>query len=216
MNERDRRVRLERARLYVCLGVMDAGAALAAFLDEILAAGVDIVQLRDKNADTVTQARAAEFFAVASVRHDALFVVNDRADLAIAAGADGVHLGQNDLSPVSARALVGSGMLIGRSTHSPQEIERAHAEPVDYLGVGPVHATPTKPGRAGTGLGLVRVAADVARFPWFVTGGMDAATLPEALAAGLRRAVVVRAIIESAAPAEAVRAMRAILNAQED
>lgn len=207
----DRRERLARARLYLCCGARDAGEGLEAFLDAVLGAGVDVVQLRDKEADVTTQLRAAERFRAAADRHGALFVMNDRADLAIAAGADGVHVGQDDLPPGRARALVGPDLLVGRSTHAPAEIVAAAREPVDYIGVGPVHATPTKPGRPGVGLELLRVAARAATVPWFVTGGMDAGSIPEAAAAGATRFVVVRAITETADPAAAVRAVRAAI-----
>ena len=181
-------------------------------LDAVLEAGVDVVQLREKEADASAQLRAAEAFRAAADRHGALFVMNDRADLALASGADGVHVGQDDLPPAAARALVGADMLIGRSTHTSQEIERAAREEVDYLGVGPVHETPTKPGRPGTGTGLIETAVTTAGVPWFVTGGMDAATIPAARAAGATRFVVVRAITEADDPGAAVRAIRAAID----
>lgn len=207
----DRRARLQQARLYLCVGVRDD---LEEFLDAVLGAGVDVVQLRDKHADAAVQLRAAEVFRATCDRHGALFIVNDRADLAVAAGADGVHVGQDDLPPEQARALVGSELLVGRSTHAASEVRAANTESVDYIGVGPVRATPTKPGRPGVGIDLVHVAAIESRHPFFVTGGMDRETIPEVLAAGARGVVVVRAITESADPAAVVRGLRAALDAR--
>jgi len=203
----ERRERLARATLYLCTPVRQD---LPAFLDAVLAAGVDVVQLRDKDADARTQLSAARAFRDACDRHRALFVVNDRADLALAAGADGVHVGQDDLPPARARALVGPGLLVGLSTHAPGEIESAAAEPIDYLGVGPVNATPTKPGRPGVGLELLTIAARMT-LPWFVTGGMGPTTIPGAVAAGARRFVVVRAITEAPDAAAAVRAIKGVI-----
>jgi len=204
----ERRARLGAARLYLCTAIRDD-----TFLNAALGAGVDMIQLRDKDADAVSQLRAAERFRAAADRHGALFIFNDRADLAIAANADGVHVGQEDLPPHAARALVGPDMLIGRSTHSDDELRRAHDEPVDYIGVGPVSATPTKPGRPGVGLALIRSAAAHATLPWFVTGGMDAHTIPSIKAEGATRFVVVRAITEADDAAEAVRAIRVAIDA---
>ncbi len=209
MNGAQRRARLKDARLYLCTPIRDD---LAAFLNDVLDAGVDVVQLRDKHADAHTLLRAAEVFRETADRHAALFVMNDRADLALACGADGVHVGQDDLPPDIVRDLVGEDLLVGFSTHSEEQLERANEQPADYFGVGPVHATPTKPGREGTGLELVRVAARIAKVPWFVTGGMDAMTLPAAMDAGCTRAVVVRAITEAGDPATAAAKIAQILN----
>ena len=202
-----RRARLADARLYLCTGIRDE-----AFLDAVLDAGVDIVQLREKEAEAVDILRAAEDVRKACERHDALFIMNDRADLAVAAGADGVHLGQEDLPPAEARAIVGPDAIVGRSTHLMSELRLAHDEPVDYIGVGPVHPTPTKPGRPGIGLDLIATAAREARLPWFVTGGMNAQTIPEVQAAGAERVVVVRAITDAEDPAAAVRRLRAVID----
>lgn len=204
----ERRERLARAQLYLCVGIRPD---LPDFLDAVLAAGVDVVQLREKRADADRQIEAAAVFESAARRHGALFVVNDRADVAIAAGADGVHLGQEDPAPAEVRTLCGGEMLIGRSTHDAGQVREALAEQVDYLGVGPVHETPTKPGRRGVGLGPVRLAAAEVSAPWFVTGGMTSTTIPEAAAAGARRFVVVRAIADAPDPAAAVRELRTVV-----
>lgn len=210
MKPEDRKERLRRAQLYLCTDIRDRGAELAEFLDAVLDAGVDIVQLREKHADARAQLEAAAIFREACDRHDALFIMNDRADLAATAKADGVHVGQDDLPPAAARALLGPHAIIGHSTHNPDELARALHEPIDYLGVGPVNPTPTKPGRPGTGLDYVRTAAH-APIPWFVTGGMNAHTIPPAIAAGAHRFVIVRAITESPNPAAAAKELRALL-----
>lgn len=199
-----RRERLASARVYLCADRRGGSAGdLAAFLDEVLAGGVDVVQLRDKTATPDEARAAAEVFRRAALAHDALFVVNDDARLAAAVDADGVHVGQDDQPPSEARDIVGAERIVGRSTHATGEIDRALAEDCDYLGVGPVHATPTKEGRAPVGLGPVRHAARASDRPFFVTGGMDAATAPEAIAAGARGIVVVRALTEAPEPGAA-------------
>jgi thiamine-phosphate pyrophosphorylase len=204
----DRRARLERARLYL---VCDARPA--EFLRAALAGGVDVLQLRDKAADDAAILRAAETFRACCDGAGALFLVNDRPDLAVAAGADGVHVGQADMAPARARATVGPDMLVGRSTHSPAQLDAATG--VDYAAVGPVHATPTKPGRPAVGLEPVRHAAAHAQVPWFAIGGIDAETIEPVLEAGARRVVVVRAIADAADPEAAARALRGALDRQE-
>jgi thiamine-phosphate pyrophosphorylase len=141
-----------------------------------------------------------------------LFVVNDRPDVALAARADGVHLGQNDLPPDVARRILGPDAIVGLSCHTPQDHERAAPE-VDYVTAGPVHATPTKPGRPGVGLDLVRHAASRVELPWFAIGGIDPSNVREVVEAGATRVVVVRAVTEAADPAEAVRELLAALSA---
>ncbi len=206
-----RRARLALASLYLCVGARDD---LGEFLDAVLGAGVDVVQLRDKQATATELLEAGAIMRDRCRAHEALFVVNDRADIAVALDADGVHVGQDDLPPDLARAIVGREMLIGRSTHVLHEVDDAIADPdVDYLGVGPVHATPTKPGRPGTGLGLVGYVARATRAPFFVTGGMDARTIPETRAAGARGFVVVRAIADAPDPVAATRAIRVAIGA---
>lgn len=207
MNATERRARLHDARLYLCTGIRDD---LPKFLDRVLRAGVDVVQLRDKRASLPALRDAARIFNDAARAHGALFIVNDDPELASEVGADGVHVGQEDIDPSKAREIVGGAAIVGRSTHTEAEIVRAIGEPVDYLGVGPVNETPTKPGRAGTGPELAAFARTYARIPFFVTGGMTAATIPLVDA---HRFVVVRAITESPDPAGAVRALRAAIDA---
>ncbi len=204
------RQRLADARLYLCTDARRDTDDLADFVDAALAGGVDIVQLRDKHAglpglEARDELAALETIAKACARHGALFAVNDRADIAVAAGADILHLGQDDLPVEIARRIVGDDMLIGRSTHSIAQAEAAEVEPgVDYFCTGPCWPTPTKPGRPAPGLDLVRAVADrQVQRPWFAIGGIDADRLPQVLAAGASRVVVVRALTDSADPREA-------------
>jgi thiamine-phosphate pyrophosphorylase len=205
----DRRDRLARARLYL---VCDRRPE--AFLRAALASGVDILQLRDKEAGDEQVLEAARVFRRVADEHGALFVLNDRPDLAVAAGADGVHVGQDDTPVSEARAVVGADRIVGLSTHSPDQI--AAARGVDYIAVGPVYATPTKPGRPAVGLELIRHAAVHAPHPWFAIGGIDGRTVGAVAAAGARRAVVVRAITEADDPRAAARVLREALVGQEE
>jgi thiamine-phosphate pyrophosphorylase len=204
-----RRERLARARLYLVSDARQSQGDLEDFLDVVLGAGVDIVQLREKNAEAGDLLRWSMAFRAASDRHEALFVLNDRPDVALAAGADGIHLGQNDLDASVARKIVGPDLIIGLSTHSPDEYDAASPD-ADYLCAGPVHETPTKPGRRATGVEFVGHAASRERDgteprPWFAIGGIDGVTLPDVIAAGASRVAVVRAITEGEDPAAAVR-----------
>ncbi len=201
-----RRDRLARARLYLVCDRRPAD-----FLRAALAGGVDLVQLRDKTATDDELRAAAETFRSCCDEAGALFLFNDRPDLAVASGADGVHVGQDDMAPAEARAVVGPQRLVGRSTHTTAQIDAA--TDVDYIAVGPVHATPTKPGRPAVGLEAVRHAAEHARVPWFAIGGLDPDNVGEAIAAGARRVVVVRAITDAADPQAAARALRGALDA---
>jgi thiamine-phosphate pyrophosphorylase len=210
-----RRARLARARLYLVTDARQAQGDLKDFLDVVLGAGVDIVQLREKHAEAGDLLRWSKAFRAASDRNDALFVLNDRPDVALAAGADGVHVGQNDLDASVVRKFVGPDIIIGLSTHSPDEYDTAPPD-ADYLCAGPVHATPTKPGRPATGIEFVSHAALRARDgserrPWFAIGGIDPTTIPDIVAAGATRIVVVRAITAAADPGEAARILLAEL-----
>jgi thiamine-phosphate pyrophosphorylase len=200
----NRRERLKRARLYVVTG---GRPDLAGFLEEILSAGVDIVQLREKEAEAGDLLRWGETFRRASDRHGALFIVNDRPDVARALQADGVHLGLNDMPPAAAREILGPEAIIGVSTHAPDQWDAAPSD-ADYLCAGPVWETPTKPGRPAAGLEYIRHAAESGeRRPWFAIGGIDAGNLPQVIDAGATRIVVVRAVTESADPRTAVRSL---------
>jgi thiamine-phosphate pyrophosphorylase len=200
----DPRDRIASARLYL---VCDARPR--AFLDAALRGGVDIVQLRDKTLDDEELMEAASVFRKAADRAGALFILNDRPDLVEWCCADGVHIGQEDGSVADARAEVGPDRIVGRSTHAPGQGAAADADPdVDYLAVGPVHATPTKPGRRPAGLEYVAWAAAHVTTPWFAIGGLDAGNVGEVIARGARRIVVVRAIADAEDPAAAARELR--------
>ena len=201
------RERIAGARLYL---VCDARPR--EFLAAALRGGVDVVQLRDKTLGDEGLVSAAREFRAAADAHGALFVLNDRPDLVEACAADGVHVGQDDGEPAAARAAIGPDRIVGRSTHAPGQADAAEADPdVDYLAVGPVHVTPTKPGRPAAGLDYVAYAAAHARKPWFAIGGLDAGNVREVVAQGAGRVVVVRAIADAEDPEAAARALRAAL-----
>ena len=206
----DLRERLAAARLYLCTDGRRERGDLAQFLEAVLAAGVDIIQLREKELEAAEELALLSVFADACRRHGRLLAVNDRADVALAAGADVLHLGQDDLPVPVARQILGPGPLIGRSSHSPaQSSAAATEEGVDYFCAGPVWTTPTKPGRPSTGLSLL-ASLGVER-PWFAIGGISLARLDSVLDAGATRVVVVRAITEADDPAAAATAFAARL-----
>ena len=201
------RDRLATARLYLCTDSRSATGDLEEFADAVLAGGVDVLQLREKGLEARQELAALEVLADACARHGRLLAVNDRADLAAVAGADVLHVGQDDLAPAVARRFVGAATVIGASTHSPGQTDAAREDPdVDYFCVGPTWTTPTKPGRPAAGLALVEHAAAQGRTkPWFAIGGVDHETLDDVLRAGARRVVVVRAITEADDPGDAAR-----------
>ena len=203
----DRRARLARARLYL---VSDAGMADHA-VEAALAGGVDMLQLRDPALDDRALLQVAGRWRAACDRHGALLWVNDRADLALAAGADGVHVGQDDEDVAAVRERVGDDVLIGLSTHSPEQLDAGVDSGADQLSVGPVWETPTKPGRPAAGLAYVRhAAARRPPVPWFAIGGIDRANAPEVAEAGAERVVVVRAVRDAPDPGAAAAALRAV------
>lgn len=228
---------LASARLYLCTDARERQGDLAEFLDAVLGAGVDIVQLRQKGMEARAELAALESFADACARHGKLFAVNDRADVAAAAGADILHLGQDDLPVSAGRRIIGPAPCLGRSTHDRAQVDAALAELTaygpGYFCVGPCWPTPTKPGRHAPGLDLVEYAASVAPQagfdgedaagtapdtdlaaaapPWFAIGGIDADSVGAVLAAGARRIVVVRAITEAADPVAATRELVGLL-----
>jgi thiamine-phosphate pyrophosphorylase len=193
---------LEDARLYFVTGIVPERTLAAA-----LAGGVDVVQLREKLAGDEEIVRAGRLFRRLTRDAGALFVVNDSPELALRCEADGVHVGQDDLPVAQVRALVGDDLLVGLSTHSPEQLRAAAG--VDYVGVGPVYATPTKAGREPVGLELVREAARSAKVPWFAIGGIDEANAAEVVAAGAERIAVVRAIRDADDPRAAAARLRA-------
>jgi thiamine-phosphate pyrophosphorylase len=201
-----RRERLARARLYlVSDGGMDDDA-----LEAALVGGVDMVQLRDPALDDdALLARVASWRALCDA-HDTLLWINDRPDLALRAGADGVHIGQDDMPVAEARSIGGPDLLVGLSTHSPAQLEAGIEAGADQLSVGPVWETPTKPGRPATGLDYVRAAAALRPpQPWFAIGSIDGGNVDEVAAAGAERVVVVRAIRAAADPGAAAAFLRA-------
>ncbi|MDF9875057.1 thiamine phosphate synthase [Cellulosimicrobium cellulans] len=204
------RTRLADARLYLCTDAREERGDLEDFLRAALAGGVDVVQLRDKTLDVARELELQGLVARVAAEHDALWAVNDRADVARLTGAPVVHMGQGDLPVPAVRSLLGAAPVLGRSTHSADQAAAAEADPdVDYFCVGPLWATPTKPGRAAVGLDLLRaVAATRPTTPWFAIGGVDADRLDTVLDAGATRVVVVRAITQANDPEAAARALR--------
>jgi len=201
-----RRERLAGSRLYLCTPIRPD---LASFAEAVLGAGVDLIQLRDKQAEAGPLLEASAVLRAAAERHDALFAVNDRADIALAAGADVLHLGQDDLPLTWARRILGEDVLLGRSTHDLGQATTAASEPWDYLVAGPVWATATKPGRPATGTALIEaVAALDPPQPWFAIGGITPDSLHELTTAGATRVVVVRVITDAPDPAAATRTLR--------
>ena len=191
----DRRARLASSRLYFVTDRVDE-------VDAALAGGADIVQFR--------RGASPAGFREAAHRHGALFVVNDDPELALALGADGVHVGQDDMPVDEVRALVGLDLLIGLSTHTPEQFDAGLASEADYLSAGPLHETPTKPGRRATGYELLRHAAGAPK-PWFAIGGIESGNIREVIDAGAERVAVVRAIRDAADPEAAARELREAL-----
>ena len=210
----ERRARLRDACLYLVCGVPGEPpdpAPLPDLLRAAAAGGTDIFQLREKRLADEELTAVADALRALCERIGMLFIVNDRPGVAAEVGADGVHVGQEDLPVEEVREIVGPEMLIGLSTHAEAEIDAVDPALVDYIGVGPVHETPTKQGRPAVGVELVRYAAANARVPFFAIGGLNAGNIAEVTAAGAQRAVVLRAIAEAADPEAAARELRAAL-----
>lgn len=206
-----RRERLRTARLYFVCEAMPRGADPEPLLRAALGGGADIVQLRDKQVDRELLERSARTFRRLCDTHGALFVVNDDPYLARACGADGVHVGQDDMPPEEARDVLGPEAIVGLSTHSAEQLAASAAAPVDYVSAGPIWETPTKEGRPGVGLEYVRHAAERAPHPFFAIGGIDTTNAAEVVAAGARRLCVVRAIRDAGDPLAAAEALRVAL-----
>ncbi len=214
----ERRARLAAARLYLVCDAKPGGRELPDVVREAVAGGVGVVQLRDKQLGDEELTAVANAARALCERLGALLIVNDRPLVAREAGADGVHVGQDDMPVADAREQVGPDMLVGLSTHAESEIDAAAASTadgtplVDYIGVGPVHETPTKAGRAAVGVELVRYAAAHATVPFFAIGGLDATNVGDVIAAGASRAVVLRAIADADDPQAAARELRELLD----
>ncbi|TMC43398.1 MAG: thiamine phosphate synthase [Chloroflexi bacterium] len=208
-----RREKLSRMRLYLITGDQGGEVETARIVEAALEGGASVIQLRKK-----TMAKGEQYSIARALRrltqlHGALFIVNDHADIAIAADADGVHLGQDDLPPSAVRELPGfDGRLIGRSTHSLEQAKGAIGEGADYLAVGPVYPTPTKAGRPPVGTALVSDVAAIADRPFLAVGGIDDENAPAVVEAGARAIAVVRAVYDAADPAEAARRLREIIS----
>jgi thiamine-phosphate pyrophosphorylase len=199
----DRRKRLQEAVLYL---VCDERAD--AFLSAALRGGVDIVQLRMKDGTEEAILAAAHRYRPLCREAGALLIINDRPDLAAEVDADGVHVGQDDVDVAEARSLVGEERLVGLSTHSPAQLDASARAGLDYIGVGPVNATPTKPGRPAVGLELIAYAARRASVPFFAIGGIGTANASAVRAAGAQRIAVVRALTEADDVEAAARRLR--------
>ena len=197
-------------RLYLCT---PDRPDLEEFLEAVIEGGVDTVQLRDKVADARTIVGRAKVAAEVCRRHGVPFVLNDRPDLALEVGADGVHVGQDDATVELCRRLLGGDGIVGLSTHAPAELDAAIGEQVSYLSAGPVEPTPTKPGRPGTGLDYVTYATSRSPVPVCITGGVCTSSVGALAAAGARHFVVVRALTEAADPFAAARALRSAIDA---
>lgn len=188
---------LERSLLYLVTSPSDT---LFDTVELALQGGLTLVQYRDKQAEDIVRIDIGIRLRELCHRYGALFIMNDRADLARAVKADGVHLGQHDIPVSLAREILGSGYLVGRSTTNANEMQRALSEGVDYIGVGPIHETPTKQGKTAVGYDYVRHAVAHATVPWFAIGGINTENLEELLAAGAERVAVVRAIMQADHP----------------
>jgi thiamine-phosphate pyrophosphorylase len=195
----------EGRRLYLCT---PDRADLEPFVEGCIAGGVDVVQLRDKDLPARAVIGRARGLARICNGEGVPFLVNDRPDIALEVGADGVHVGQDDVPPALARRILGAGAVIGLSTHSPDDLVASLDEPVDYISAGPVTATPTKPGRPGVGVGYVRYAVEHAGRPVWVTGGASPATVSSLVASGARHVVAVRWLTQASDPREAARQLR--------
>lgn len=239
------RQKFAKSRLYLCVDArrqLDDGRpgfpALRQLAEEVCAGGCDIIQLRDKNSpgekkfgrmSVTEQLEALAVLRDVTHKHGKLFAVNDRVDLAVAAGADVCHVGQDDIPTDVARRILGEDVVLGLSCHSQEQVDAAlHNPNIDYFCTGPIWATPTKPGRPAVGLDLVRYAArqtippagtehaagEAAQtVPWFAIGGVNEDTAPDVVAAGAQRIVVVRALTEAADPAAAAQNLRTITEA---
>ncbi len=201
---------LKAARLYL---VTSPSENLVAIVEASLKGGLTLVQYRDKNTDDLIRFENAQKLCQLCHDYGALFLVNDRVDLALAVNADGIHLGQQDLPIAIARQILGPNRIIGRSTTNPQEMTKAIAEGADYIGVGPVYETPTKVGKAAAGLDYVSYAAQNSPVPWFAIGGIDQSNLQDVLKAGAKQVAVVREIMQSPNPTEATQDLLAQLQA---
>lgn len=192
-----RHQKLLQSHLYLVTSISDN---LFGIVEAALQGGLTLVQYRDKTSDDDLRLELAQKLCQLCRHYEALFIVNDRVDLALAVDADGVHLGQQDMPIAVARQLLGPNRIIGRSTTNPEEMQKAIAEGADYIGVGPIYETPTKAGKVAAGLEYVRYVAQQATVPWFAIGGIDPGNLNDVLSAGAERVAVVRAVMQAEQP----------------
>ena len=211
---------LKSARLYLCTDARRGRGDFAGFVDAAFEGGVDIIQLRDKSIEAAEELDLLAVLKESAQRHGRLWAVNDRADIAVLSGAPVFHVGQKDLPVPAARTLLNGNAAFGLSSHTPEQVDAALADAagpagLDYFCVGPLWATPTKPGRAAVGLDLVKYAAAKAPsdVPWFAIGGIDHSNVDQVVGAGASRIVVVRAITDAADPAAAAASLRTALDA---
>ncbi|GEP26310.1 thiamine phosphate synthase [Cryobacterium levicorallinum] len=208
-----------KARLYLCTDARKDRGDFADFVAAAFAGGVDIIQLRDKNIDAAEELEYLEILRSVADQHARLWAVNDRADIGSLTGAPVFHVGQTDLPVASARTLLGPAAVIGLSTHTTEHVDAAlAANDLNYFCVGPVWATPTKPGRAAVGTLLLRYAAarsaaTDSELPWFAIGGIDLSNINQVVDAGATRVVVVRAITDANDPTDAAQRLLASLPA---
>jgi thiamine-phosphate pyrophosphorylase len=188
--------KLKKSLLYL---VTSPSENLLEIVEASLKAGLTLVQYRDKQSDDTVRLALADQLCQLCHQYGALFIMNDRVDIALAVNADGVHLGQQDIPIALARQILGWQKIVGRSTTNREEMEKAIAEKADYIGVGPVYATPTKE-KQPVGLEYVNYAARNSPLPWFAIGGIDLDNLTDVLQAGAERVAVVRAIVQSKQP----------------
>jgi thiamine-phosphate pyrophosphorylase len=202
-----RRQRLRWARLYFVCEARPNGADPEALLNAAMAGGVGMIELRDREQPRGVIERSGRTFRRLANTYGAPFIVNDDPHLAVELGADGVHVGQDDMDPAEARKVVGPDAIVGLSTHSREQIAAAGEQPVDYISVGPIWETPTKDGRPATGLELIQAAAAIAPRPWFAIGGVDPENVGQVVEAGAERVCVVRAIRDSESPRQAAESL---------
>jgi thiamine-phosphate pyrophosphorylase len=207
-----RRQRLQWARLYLVCDAVPNGNDPEALLNATMAAGAGMIELRDRDQPRAVIERSGRTFRRLANTYSALFIVNDDPYLAQELSADGVHVGQDDIDPGEARRILGPDAIIGLSTHSREQIEAAARQPVDYISVGPIWETPTKAGRPGTGLEMIRTAAELAPVPWFAIGGIDTENVDQVVDAGAERICVVRAIRDADDPRAATAALFAAVD----
>lgn len=204
--------KLADALLYVLVDGGTTEVDFRSMIESLAAAGVGAVQLRDKRLDDQTLLERARQLVVATANTSTLAIVNDRVDIALAARADGVHLGQDDLPVATARKLAGPRLLIGVSTHSIEQARQAVLEGANYLGAGPTFASSTKQFDSFPGLDFLRQVSGEVSLPTFAIGGITAENLPQVLSTGVRRIAVSGAITGAAEPAAAATQLIARLS----